>query len=94
MATLKKEVENEFTVVHNDFLRDENLGLAERGILVTMLSLPESEEITAASLAEQVPDSEETVTKALRMLEMYGYLSKTDSEYIISDEAIFGEEGV
>lgn len=41
MARFKKEIKSDFTVIHNAFVRDMNLGINARGILITMLSLPE-----------------------------------------------------
>lgn len=41
MPKLKKKVAVDFTVIHNQMIRDYNLGATERGVLLTMLSLPD-----------------------------------------------------
>ena len=42
MAILKKEIKNNFTVVHNSFLQDKTLSINARGLLMTMLSMKEN----------------------------------------------------
>lgn len=42
MAILRNPTKGKFTVVDNYALRDENLSLKSRGLLVTMLSLPDN----------------------------------------------------
>ena len=39
MPILQKKINEDFTIVHNAFIRDEKLGINARGLLLTMLSM-------------------------------------------------------
>lgn len=41
MPKLVKKMSRDFTIINNKILRDTRLGSSERGLLVTMLSLPD-----------------------------------------------------
>lgn len=99
MPIFKKEIKSDFTVVHNAFIRDENLGIAARGLLLTMLSMSDGWNFSVKGLAAILPDGECRVTTAIRELERCGYLVRRkvideqngrviDWEYIISDEPL------
>lgn len=94
---LKKEIKNNFTTVHNTFLKDRNLGINARGILITMLSLPDTWDFNIKGLASILPDGNKRIATALRELEKYKYLIRervyengkvVDWDYIISDEPL------
>ena len=42
MPIVRKKVKCDFTTVHNAFLRDNKLGATARGVLLTMISMPEN----------------------------------------------------
>ena len=102
MPRLKKEIHEDFTVVHNAFVRDENLGINARGLLITMLSMPEYTRngepwnFSIRGLASMLPDGKQKVQTALNELERCGYLLRrqiidskgrfVDLEYVFSDE--------
>lgn len=102
MPRLKKEIHKDFTVVHNAFVRDENLGINARGLLITMLSMPEYVQngepwnFSIRGLASILPDGKQKVQTALNELERCGYLLRrqitdskgrfVDMEYVFSDE--------
>ena len=102
MPRLKKEIHKDFTVVHNAFVRDENLGINARGLLITMLSMPEYTRngepwnFSIRGLASMFPDGKQKVQTALNELERCGYLLRrqiidskgrfVDLEYVFSDE--------
>ena len=102
VARLTKKMEKDFTVVHNEFIRDKSLGLTARGLLLTMLSMSDSFSFSIKGLASIVPDGETKVSSALKELERCGYLRRQrifadngrflDVEYSISDEPIFLED--
>ena len=69
MPIFKKEIKSDFTVVHNAFIRDENLGIAARGLLLTMLSMSDGWNFSVKGLAAILPDGECKVTTAIRELE-------------------------
>lgn len=94
---LKKCIERDYTTVHNDFLRDKSLSINARGLLITMLSLPDNWNFSIKGLASILPDGEKKVGSALKELEQQGYLVReriyefgklADWNYIISDEKL------
>lgn len=94
---IKKVVDNNFTIVHNTFLKDKNLGINARGILITMLSLPDDWNFSIKGLANILPDGERKIGAALKELETHKYLLRkrifkdrkvVDWQYIISDEPL------
>ena len=77
----------------NFHLRDPNLSNKARGLLSTMLSLPENWDYTTRGLAKICKDGVDGITAQLKELEQYGYLIRhrirdtggriVDMEYII-----------
>lgn len=97
MPKLKKKISKDFTTIHNTMLRDTNLGATERGVLLTMLSLPDNWDFSIKGLTSILPDGYTKISTALKNLEKFGYLSRQriysngricDWEYIFSDEPI------
>lgn len=99
MPIFRKEIKNDFTVVHNAFIRDGRLGIAARGLLLTMLSMADDWNFSVKGLASILPDGECKVTTAIHELEDTNYLIRrriiddrsgrvVDWEYIISDEPL------
>ncbi len=101
MPVYKRKIDKDFTVVHNAFVRDKALGINARGILITMLSMPEYNSngepwnFTIRGLAEMLPDGKAKIQSALNELEKHGYLMRkkivckgrfVDVEYTFSDE--------
>lgn len=102
MSVLKKRITEDFTVVHNVFIRDKNISIAERGLLLLMLSLPDNWSFSIAGLQSLVSDGRDRVSNTLKALEKHGYLRRSkvsddkgiivDWEYCFSDEPIFLED--
>lgn len=100
MPILQKKINEDFTIVHNAFIRDEKLGINARGLLLTMLSMKDGWNFSIKGLASILPDGEKKVSTALHSLEERGYLKRnrlTDKrgvviewEYMFSDEPILG----
>lgn len=68
--------EETFTIMDNTMFRDKDLGLKERGLLATMVSLPRDFEMTIPKLANFIGCGEKTVRSTLRALEQAGYLRR------------------
>ncbi len=102
MPVLRKEINKNFTTVHNYFIRDITLPLCCKGMLLLMISLPENWNFSIAGLQAIVYEGRDKVRSTLKALEKAGYLKRTritdekgiicDWEYIFSDEPIFREE--
>lgn len=95
MPKLKKKITRDFTTVHNTMLRDMRLGATERGLLLTMLSLPDDWNFSIKGLCCILPDGYTKIATALKNIEKTGYLVRrriytdgkiTDWEYLFSDE--------
>ena len=102
MPKLVKICRNSYTVVNNAVVRDTSLGATERGVLLTMLSLPEDWNFSIKGLAKLFPDGERKIATALKKIEEAGYLKRerihskdgkiSGWKYSYSDEPIFRNE--
>lgn len=96
MGILKKELKNNFTIVNNAILRDRNLDMKSRGLLITMLSLPSEWNFSINGLYQILPDGKSSIRSGLKKLEELGYLVRTiikndkgriiDVDYTLYDE--------
>ena len=101
MPKLVKVCRNNYTVMNNAMWRDPKLGATERGVLGTMLTLPDNWDFSIKGLSTLFPDGEYRIGKSLKKLEEAGYLKRvriysngkiSDWEYQFSDEPIFLSE--
>ena len=93
MAVCRVEKTKDYTTMSNFHLRDPNLSNKARGLLSTMLSLPEDWDYTTRGLAKICKDGVDGITAQLKELEQYGYLIRhrirdtggriVDMEYVI-----------
>ena len=93
MAVCRVEKNKNYTTMANYHLRDPNLSNKARGLLSTMLSLPEDWDYTTRGLAKICKDGVDGITAQLKELEQYGYLIRqrvrdaggriVDMEYVI-----------
>lgn len=98
MPRIKRIIPAGFTTVKNDFLMDKGMPLAARGLLMTMLSLPDGWNMSGKGLAAILPDGRDKVYSTLKILELNGYLKRVrirengcfvDVEYQFCDSPIF-----
>ncbi|MCR5305420.1 MAG: helix-turn-helix domain-containing protein [Oscillospiraceae bacterium] len=103
MPKLKKKITRDFTTIHNTMLRDMRLGATERGLLLTMLSLPDNWNYSIKGLSCILPDGATKIGTALKNLAKTGYLVRrrvysdgkiTDWEYTFSDEPMTDVENL
>lgn len=89
MAILRNPKKEKFTVVDNFALRDDRLSLKARGLLVTMMSLPDNWKFSENGLCSILPkDGQASIRSGLKELEAVGYLTRTrtrDSGGRVSD---------
>ncbi len=76
MSRFRKEVKDDFTVVHNDFIKDKRLTWAERGLLLTLMQLPDDWNYSIAGLAALTPDGTYKVSALLKKLKAAGYFRR------------------
>ena len=76
MAVLRKAHKSNFTVIDNQVFKS-NLSLKARGLLSTMLSLPDNWHFTERGLSSILPkDGRDSVRSAIKELEEEGFLSR------------------
>ena len=101
MPKIKKIVKTDFTMIHNAMVRDKELGFHERGLLLTMLSLPDTWDFSIRGLMAISTDGYTKISNSLKILEKRGYLKRErvyaggkiiDWEYYFSDEPIFAAD--
>ena len=65
-----------YSVIANYLFKDHKLSYKARGLLATMLSLPDGWAFSIAGLAALAPDGKTSVISALKELEELGYLER------------------
>lgn len=76
MAFLRKEHKENYTCISNDVFRSD-LSLKARGMLCTMLSLPDDWEFSENGLQAILADGQTSIRSAIKELEKAGFLSRT-----------------
>ena len=76
MAFLRKEHKENYTCISNDVFKSD-LSLKARGMLCTMLSLPDYWEFSENGLQEILRDGQTSIRSAIKELEAAGFLSRT-----------------
>ncbi len=79
MAVLKNKTQGNFTIVSQNIMRDRNLSIAERGMLITLLSLPDNWHLTIKGLCEILPDGKDKIGSTLNSLIEKGYVTREQS---------------
>ena len=96
MAKITICKKSDYTVLDNGIFRDKRLSLKARGLLVTMLSLPEEWNYTIEGLSTILKEGKSSIRSALSELEEYGYLVRKrvrnekgqllENEYIVYEK--------
>ena len=68
MAVLKNKTQGQYTMVSQRIMKDKSLSFTERGMLLTLLSLPDNWHLTIAGLSQILPDGKEKIAKTLNNL--------------------------
>ena len=84
MAIIRNRTKQQYTNVAASILRNPELSLRDRGLLITLLSLPEDWEFSVAGLQRILKlDGRHSIMESLKHLEQLGYLirkqAKTDN---------------
>ena len=70
----REEHINNFTKIDNNILKDKELSLAAKGLLITMLSLPDNWNYSTLGLSYLTKESKNTIHRLLKELECKNYL--------------------
>ena len=76
MPVLKNRTQGRFVIVSIAPLRDPKLSTRERGLLCTIMSLPDNWEFSVRGLAKILPDGRDSLGSSIQVLEEKGYLSR------------------
>lgn len=76
MAVLKNKTQGQYTMVSQRIMKDKNLSLTERGMLLTLLSLPDNWQLTISGLGQILPDGREKIARTLNSLIEKGYVTR------------------
>ena len=74
MKIAKSEASGQFFVVGMDVAKDRRLSLTERGMLLTLLSLPPDWDFTVEGITKILPDGRDRIRTAMNNLKKYGYV--------------------
>lgn len=76
MPILKNATQGNFVLISQQIMQDKTLGLTERGLLITLMSLPDGWNLTIRGLQSILPDGRDKITNGLNHLIKLGYIEK------------------
>lgn len=79
MAVFRVHKNENYTVLSNYHFKERGMSLKAKGLLSLMLSLPEDWDYSAAGLVTLSKDGKDSVNAALKELEKFGYLKRTQA---------------
>lgn len=80
MSVFRVDKSREFTVIANCVFKDKSLSAKAKGLLVEMLSLPETWDFTLKGLTYLFSDGMDSIRQGIRELEEHGYIGKRDEK--------------
>ncbi len=75
-ACFKNKTQGNYVNVYKGIAMDRSLSLKDRGMMLTLLSLPDNWEFTTAGLRKILPDGKHAIKSSVDSLQASGYLSK------------------
>ena len=88
MPVLKNKTQGNYVNVYKGIVMDRSLSLKDRGMLLTLLSLPDNWDFTVAGLRKILPDGKSAIHNSLDSLQTAGYLTKEQTR---GEHGVFGE---
>ena len=88
MPVLKNKTQGNYVNVYKGIAMDPALSLRDRGMMLTLLSLPDNWDFTTAGLRKILPDGKHSIKSSIDSLQGFGYLSKEQSR---GEGGVFGE---
>ena len=79
MAVFRVHKNENYTVLSNHHFKERGMTLKAKGLLSLMLSLPDGWDYSAAGLVTLSKDGKDSVNAALKELEKFGYLRRTQA---------------
>ena len=87
MTVFRVHKNENYTVLANYHFKEKEMTLKAKGLLSLMLSLPESWDYSAVGLVKLSKDGKDSVNAALKELEKFGYLKRTQ---VFNSNGTFG----
>lgn len=82
MAVIRNRTQQQYTNIANSIFRNRELSLRDRGLLTTLLSLPDNWEFSVAGLNRILEkDGKHTISAGLANLEKQGYLIRYQTKF-------------
>ena len=69
-----------YIIVGQNISMDERLGMKERGLFLTLISLPDNWEFSVLGLSKILPDGKAAIQTAVQRLEKLGYLKRVQAK--------------
>ena len=91
MPVLKNKTQGNYVNVYKGIVMDRSLSLKERGMMLTLLSLPDNWDLTVAGLKKILPDGKSAICKCLATLQSSGYLTREQSR---GEGGMYGERNM
>jgi len=79
MTVFRVHKNENYTVLSNYHFKEKEMSLKAKGLLSLMLSLPDAWDYSAAGLVKLSKDGKDSVNAALKELETFGYLKRTQA---------------
>ena len=76
MAVLRVSKSNNYSVVHNGFINDQNISFKAKGVLLYFLSKPDGWEFYIKEIAKNSKDGIDAISSAINELEKAGYIQR------------------
>jgi hypothetical protein len=74
MNFFRNRTQVKFTVIDKSILSNPNISLKDRGMLVTLLSLPDNWDFSINGLCKILPDGKTSINESLKRIQQKGYL--------------------
>ena len=91
MPVLKNKTQGNYVNVYKGIAMDPALSLRDRGMMLTLLSLPDNWDFTTAGLRKILPEGKHSIKSNIDSLQGLGYLSKEQSR---GEGGVFGENEI
>ena len=76
MAIFRVHKNNDYTMINNYLIKDKNLRLKDKGMLLVLLSLPDNWDFSVSGLERLCNEAKNTINGILNNLETSGYLER------------------
>lgn len=76
MAIYRVHKKNDYTMINNYLIKDKNLQLKDKGLLLVLLSLPDNWDFSVVGLEKICKETKDTINGILNNLQKYNYLKR------------------